>query len=199
MPRTRANGEHSRRVVVNRALALSSSGGRPSASIGALAAGLGMSKSGVFALFGSADALDLAMVDAAAARFAEAVFGPADAAPPGLARLAALCEGFLVYATSGTPPPITPGHRAFAQGIGDAARTRRQTWADAWHQAVAACAADAVAGGEFAAGCDPAQVAFEITALLEGAAWLLEQGSRDDGRRRARAALDRALLAWAAV
>lgn len=199
MPKSRANGEHSRRAILDRALALASAGGRSSASIAALADGLGMSKSGVFAHFGSADALDVAMVEAAATRFCAAVVGPSAAAPPGLARLAALCEGFLVYATSNAGPPITPGHRAFAQGIGEAARVRRQAWADTWRQAIAVCATEAVAQGEFAAGCDAAQVAFEITALLEGAAWLLEQGPRDEGTRRARAALDRALLAWAAA
>lgn len=199
MPRTRANGDHTRRAILNRALALASAGGRPTASIGALASGLGMSKSGVFAHFGSADALDLAMVDAAAERFGAAVVGPAETAPPGLARLAALGEGFLVYATSDAVPPITPGHRAFARGVGEAAQARRQAWADTWRQAIATGATEAVAQGEFAATCDPAQVAFEITALLEGTAWLLEQVSRDEGRRRARAALDRALLAWAAI
>ncbi len=195
-PPQRANGRFSRRAIVERGLDLTAQGGRHRASIGALAGALGMSKSAVHAHFGSKGALDAALVDEAAERFERAVSGPAAAAPPGLARLAALCEGFVVYATDSPGPRLTPSHRAFGRGLGAAAESRLATWTATWRQALEAAAADAVVQGEFAATADPAQAAFELGALVDGAVRALDHTTAADVRQRARRAIDRALVGW---
>lgn len=197
MPVARQNGERSRKAVLARALALTATGGHETATIAAIATGLGMSKAGVFAHFGSKDALDAAMVDTAAERFGLAVLGPSSAAPPGLARLAALCEGFLLFAAS--DGALTAGHRAFGGRLGPRASTRLAAWAEAWHHALEHAAADAVARGECLADAAPAQVAFELGALLDGAAARLARHPRDEVVARTRAAVDRMLVAWSAT
>jgi AcrR family transcriptional regulator len=183
---------------VERGLALTAAGGRQRASIGALAHTLGMSKSAVHAHFGSKGALDAALVESAAERFARAVVTPAGAAPPGLARLAALCEAFVQYVTDAAAPALTPAHRAFGRGMGAAAESRLRTWADTWRQALEAAAADAIVQGELGPTADAAQIAFELGALLDGAARRLETAPVEEVVRRARAAVDRALVAWSA-
>lgn len=182
--------------MLAQALALTAAGGRETATIAAIANGLGMSKAGVFAHFGSKDALDDAMVDAATERFGLAVLGPAGAAPPGLARLAALCEGFLLFATS--DGSLTAAHRAFGGRLGPRASTRLTGWAEAWHRALERAAGDAVTQGECRADAAPAQIAFELGALLDGAAARLAQHPRSEVLARTRAAVDRMLLAWSA-
>ena len=52
-----------------------------------------MSKSGLYAHFGSKEELQLATVETAREIFDEMVVDPARAAPPGLARLRRSCEG----------------------------------------------------------------------------------------------------------
>ena len=95
---TRAPGVASRAAILSRGLRLAAHGGLARASIGALASGLGMSKSAVFAHFGSKPRLDVAIVEAAVARFERQVVGAAAAAPPGVARIVALSEAWLAQA-----------------------------------------------------------------------------------------------------
>ena len=63
-----------------------------------------MSKSGLYAAFGSKQGLQLATVEAADRIFQEVVVQPALEAPPGLARLVAVCEAYFVYLQRGTFP-----------------------------------------------------------------------------------------------
>lgn len=162
------NGESTRRLVIARALTLTAAGGAQAATIGALADGLGMSKSGVFALFGSKEALDLAVVDAAVERFTRAVVVPAETAPRGVARLAALVEGWLGEAEAGSPAlatlaPPRPG------ALPDV-RDRLQAWRDGWRMTLTSETAEARRAGELGPGADAVQAAFEIDALLALAA-----------------------------
>lgn len=191
----RQNGQRSRQAIVEHGLSLTAEGGRQRASIGALASALGMSKSAVHAHFGSKGALDAALVASAADRFEQAVLRPAAAAPPGLARLAALCEAFLTVAAQ-PGAPLTPGHRAFGRGMPAAAETRLRAWSVTWRQALDAAARDAVSRGEFAPGADAAQVAFDLAALLDGAARALDHTPPAEVVRRARAGVDRLLVSW---
>jgi AcrR family transcriptional regulator len=66
-------------------------------TIGGLAGELEMSKSGLFAHFGSKEGLQLAVVEHAALRFAEEVVAPAQHAPAGADRLRTYCERYLDY------------------------------------------------------------------------------------------------------
>jgi AcrR family transcriptional regulator len=90
-----SKGEQTRAAILERAVDLASAEGLEGLTIGRLAAELRMSKSGLFAHFGSKQELQLATVEAAAARFSAAVIEPALAAPDGAPRLRALNERYL--------------------------------------------------------------------------------------------------------
>jgi AcrR family transcriptional regulator len=88
-------GEHTRAAILDAALAQASEGGFESLTIGLLAERAGLSKSGLFAHFGSREELQVAAIEAAAARFTQVVFIPALKARRGLPRLRALFENWL--------------------------------------------------------------------------------------------------------
>ncbi|GAA1993899.1 TetR/AcrR family transcriptional regulator [Amycolatopsis minnesotensis] len=90
-------GEATRRAVLAHAVGVASVEGLDGLSLGRIATDLKLSKSGVFALFGSKEDLQLATVGAASAVFTEHVVDPSLAAPPGLPRVRALCENWLSY------------------------------------------------------------------------------------------------------
>jgi AcrR family transcriptional regulator len=92
---TATKGAQTRAAILERAVDLASSEGLEGLTIGRLAAELRMSKSGLFAHFGSKRELQLAAVGAAAQRFRAAVIEPALAAPEGAPRLRAMGERYL--------------------------------------------------------------------------------------------------------
>jgi AcrR family transcriptional regulator len=102
--KSRADGERTREAIVHAAVSLATVDGLEGLSIGNLAASLGMSKSGVYAHFGSKQDLQLATVDEAGRIFATQVIEPALAAEPGLAQLVALCDAFFDYLGQQTFP-----------------------------------------------------------------------------------------------
>lgn len=193
----RANGIRSRIAILDRGLELTSRGGLHTATIGALSGLLGMSKSGVFAQFGSKESLDLALIDTAAGRFAAAVVAPATFAPPGIAKVAALCEGFLAFVSQplASGPSLTPDHPSFGPGAAPAAQARLDLWRLTWREALASSVTDAVARGELAAQNEPAQVVFELQAVLEAAARAVQHQGVEGIATRTRRAIDRVLLA----
>lgn len=160
-------GEATRRAVLAHAVDIASVEGLDGLSLGRIATDLKLSKSGVFALFGSKEDLQLATIAAASAVFAEHVVDPSLAEPPGLPRVRALCENWLSYSER----RIFPGGCFFFNVAAEYdARTGRV------HDAVA------VAGGRFAAlieeslreaeqlghlasGSEVAQLSFELHAL----------------------------------
>ena len=93
-------GEATRAAILDRAVDLASVEGLEGLTIGRLAAELEMSKSGLFAHFGSKQELQLATVDAAAQRFRRAVIEPAAATSEGAPRLAALVDAYLDHLDS---------------------------------------------------------------------------------------------------
>src|SRR4029077_12239084 len=100
----RADGERTRGAILRAAASLATVDGLKGLSIGNLAAAIGMSKSGLYAHFGSKQELQLATVEAADQIFQETVVQPALAAPPGLAQLVALCDAFFDYLERRTFP-----------------------------------------------------------------------------------------------
>jgi AcrR family transcriptional regulator len=90
-----AKATATRSAILERAVDLASSDGLEGLTIGRLAGDLDMSKSGLFAHFGSKEDLQLATLQAAAHRFLEAVIVPAQAADEGAARLRAYCERYI--------------------------------------------------------------------------------------------------------
>ncbi|HEV7399989.1 MAG TPA: TetR/AcrR family transcriptional regulator [Solirubrobacterales bacterium] len=95
-------GAETRAAILDRAVDLASVEGLGGLTIGGLATELEMSKSGLFAHFGSKQELQLATVEAAAHRFWVAVVEPALGAEEGLPRLRALAQSGLAYLDDGT-------------------------------------------------------------------------------------------------
>jgi AcrR family transcriptional regulator len=91
-------GQRTRNSILGVAAALATEEGLEPLSIGRLADASGMSKSGLFAHFGSKEELQLATVDHAARLFVSEVIDPARGAPKGLARVWALCDHMIDYA-----------------------------------------------------------------------------------------------------
>jgi AcrR family transcriptional regulator len=97
---TTTAGAETRAAILDRAVDLASREGLEGLAIGGLATELEMSKSGLFAHFGSKQELQLATVDAATARFREAVLDPATAADEGGPRLRAMAAAYLAHVGS---------------------------------------------------------------------------------------------------
>jgi AcrR family transcriptional regulator len=95
--RDSGKGAGTRVSILARALDVASVEGLDGLTIGRLAAELEMSKSGLFAHFGSKQELQLATVAAAAERFRAAVIEPALAAPDGAPRLGAMAGAYLAH------------------------------------------------------------------------------------------------------
>lgn len=86
-----------RAAIIEQALSIARREGLEGLTIGALAERLDMSKSGVFAHFGSREELQLAVLNQYAARFVETVLRPAVARPRGLPRLRAVLKNWLAH------------------------------------------------------------------------------------------------------
>jgi AcrR family transcriptional regulator len=98
-------GAKSRRTVLRHAVDVASLDGLDGLSFGRLATDLGVSKGGIQTLFGTKENLQTAAVEAAGEAFEEAVIRPAQAHPPGVARLRALVDMWITYAEE----PLFPG------------------------------------------------------------------------------------------
>jgi AcrR family transcriptional regulator len=94
---TAGKGAKTRAAILDRAVDLASAEGLEGLTIGRLAADLRMSKSGLFAHFGSKRELQLATVEAAAERFRATVIEPALSAPDGAPRLRAMADRYLEH------------------------------------------------------------------------------------------------------
>jgi len=96
-------GEQTRTLILNEAVALASQVGLEGLSIGSLAARLRLSKSGLFAHFGSKEELQILTLKQAQGLFQETVFTPALAEARGLPRLRALFSHWLVWLEQDLP------------------------------------------------------------------------------------------------
>ncbi|WP_033441970.1 TetR/AcrR family transcriptional regulator [Saccharothrix sp. NRRL B-16314] len=156
-------GEQTRRLILRRAAEIASVEGLEGLSIGRLATELEVSKSGVFAHFGSKEELQLATVRAAAAIFVAQVVEPALVLPPGLARLERLLDGWLAYSENRTFPggcffyAVQAEFDARHGRVRDAIAGYGRQWSDYVRETVAAIPEVA----------DPDQLAFELIAFLE--------------------------------
>src|SRR5258705_7389906 len=102
--KARTDGERSRGAILEEAARLATIEGLDGLSLARLADAVGMSKSGLFAHFGSKEELQLATVDAASAIFEELVIDPAGAVPAGVRRLRAYVKRFLDHVEEGVFP-----------------------------------------------------------------------------------------------
>ncbi len=97
-------GEQTRAAILDQALAIASRLGLEGLTIGTLADATGMSKSGLFAHFGSREDLQLAVLERAATRYGNAVLMPVLGIERGLPRLRALFERWLDWTISSGLP-----------------------------------------------------------------------------------------------
>jgi AcrR family transcriptional regulator len=163
-------------------------------SIGRLATELGLSKSGVFALFGSKEELQLAAIKTAHEIFVEQVVTPALAAEPGVDRLWRLCEGWLAYSEH----RIFPGG-CFFFNTGAEFDARAGRVHDAIAEAgagfaglIARLVGEAQQLGHLDPGIEVAQLSFEIHALGRAAnADSLLHGGNEPYRRARECMLNR--------
>ena len=155
-------GAATRAAILDRAVDLASVEGLEGLTIGRLAAELKMSKSGLFAHFGSKQELQLATVAAAAERFRAAVVEPALAAPRGAPRLRAMAEGYFDHIELYSGGCFWGATSAEYDDRPGPVRDAIATALDAWLAALAGNARDA--GIE-----DPDRFAFEVYAVVMGA------------------------------
>jgi AcrR family transcriptional regulator len=164
----RADGERTRGVILRAAASLATVDGLEGLSIGHLAAATGMSKSGLYAHFGSKQELQLATVEEAERIFAAEVVQPALAARPGLAQLAAVCEAFLGYVQR----RVFPGGCFFAATALEMGtrpgpvRERVAAIQSGFAAMLSTFAATALEQHELPAREDPDRLAFELHAIL---------------------------------
>jgi AcrR family transcriptional regulator len=169
--RRRSDGERSRAAILREAVRLATVDGLGGLSLGRLAEAVGMSKSGLFAHFGSKEELQLATVDAASAIYEELVIEPAATAAAGVPRLWAYAERFLDHVEKG----VFPGGCFFVSAVSelDTHPGPVRDGAVAFNQRWLALLADEVAAGQAAGeldpGADPPQVAFELNAFMVAA------------------------------
>ncbi|MGF1510627.1 MAG: TetR/AcrR family transcriptional regulator [Myxococcota bacterium] len=90
-------GNDTRQRVLDRAIRRASIEGLEGLTIGSLSSELQMSKSGLFAHFGSKEQLQIAVLEEVARRFIERVIRPAFKAPRGEARIRAVFERNLAW------------------------------------------------------------------------------------------------------
>jgi AcrR family transcriptional regulator len=157
-------GVTTRASILDRAVDLASVEGLDGLTIGHLAADLKMSKSGLFAHFGSKQELQLAVIGAAAQHFRTAVIEPAQGAPEGTGRLRAMADAYLAYLAS-DPYPGGCFWAAASAEYDDRPGPVRDAIAAALDSWLAQLERQARAAGS----PDPAGLAFELYAVVMGA------------------------------
>ena len=166
--RPRPDGERTRGAILRTAASLATVDGLEGLSIGNLAAAIGMSKSGLYAHFGSKQELQLATVEEAGRIFAKEVVQPALAAPPGLAQLVAVCEAFFDHLQRRT----FPGGCFFASAALEMGtrpgpvKERVAAFQSGFVALIRGFAATALEQNELPAGEDPDQLAFELNGII---------------------------------
>jgi AcrR family transcriptional regulator len=163
----RSDGERRRRAILLEAARLAKVEGLDGLTIGRLAEATGMSKSGLFAHFGSKEQLQLATIETAEEIFEEDVLAPA-LQVEGLARVKVLSERFLSHVQR----EVFPGGCFFASAAAELdtrpgpVRDRVVEFGAGWMGLMVEAVRTAVARGEADPASEPAQIAFEVNAML---------------------------------
>ena len=160
-------GRQTRAAILEAALALASHMGLEGLSIGALAEVTQMSKSGVFAHFGSREELQISVVREYHAKFEAEIFEPSIAAPRGLPRLRAMYDRWFkrvsveidagcIYISGAVEFDDRPGP------VRDALVAMVQTWHEALERAIRM----SIDEGHLRSDTDPQQMLFEVHGLI---------------------------------
>ena len=162
-------GELTRTAILDEALQVASRSGFTGLSVGGLADQTGMSKSGLFAHFGSMDQLQLQLLQRARERFVDSVVRPALSAPRGEQRVRAVFDSWLRWSND-----VLDGGCIFvaaAVELDDRPGELRDALVLAerdWLELLATVAGTAVTEGAFASDLDTDQFAFEVHSLMLG-------------------------------
>jgi len=165
---TPTKGEQTRAAILDEALKIASKLGLEGLTIGSLADATGMSKSGLFAHFGSREDLQLAVLEHAAQLYGEKVFVPVLKIERGLPRLRALFERWLDWALeSGLPGGCIMISAAIEYDdrpgpIRDAAIANQHRGNAITKKAVRL----AIDEGHLAPSTDPEQISFEMLGIV---------------------------------
>ena len=188
-----AKGEQTRHAILARAFELANIVGVSGLSIGRLAEQTGLSKSGLFAHFGSKEALEVAVVEEATRQFVQEVMVPALRQPRGEPRIRALFENWLAWgkrpggcffvgASAELDDRPGPPRDALVQAIKD------------WLDAISTAIRIAITEGHFRNDVDPDQLAFEVYGIMFAAHTFFRFLRDPAAIDRARAALDRLIV-----
>ncbi len=165
-----SKGESTKQAILERASQLASRTGLEALSIGTLAAEMGMSKSGLFAHFGSKEALQVLTLEHTACVFRDEVVKAAFQQPDGEPRIQALFENWLIWVKANA----MEGGCLFIQSSTEfddqpgPVRDCMESWQRRWLDGLAESARRAITAGHFRKGLDTDLFAFEFYALLLG-------------------------------
>ena len=163
-----SKGASTRHAILDHATGLASQVGLAGLTIGALADALDLSKSGLFAHFRSKEALQIQVLDHAAASFADRVVRPALQAPRGEPRLRALFERWLAWAQEGA----LPGGCVFVAASSELddrpgpVRDRLVELQRQWVGVLAGSVVRGIEGGAFRRDADPEQFAQDLYGVM---------------------------------
>jgi AcrR family transcriptional regulator len=162
-----SKGEETRQAILARAFELAAIAGVTGLTIGRLAEETGLSKSGLFAHFGSKEALEVAVVEEASRQFVQAVMVPALRQPRGEPRLRELFDRWLEWGQR-------PGG-CFFVGVSAELDDRPGPARDAlvralkdWVDELAKAVRIAINEGHLRSDVDPDQFAFELYSVMLG-------------------------------
>lgn len=165
-----AKGEDTRTAILDRAVRLASQAGLGGLSIGRLATGLSMSKSGLFAHFQSKETLQLQVLGRASHLFVQDVIRPALAEPRGLPRLTALFDRWLSW----TRASALPGGCLFVAASAEMddrpgpVRDRLVALQRDWLELMANVSRGAVVERHFRPDLEPEQFAHDLYSVMLG-------------------------------
>jgi AcrR family transcriptional regulator len=186
----KTKGERTRQAILTTAADLATQEGLESLSIGRLAEATEMSKSGLFAHFGSKEELQIATVEHAASLFVDEVIAPARAAPKGLPRVWALCDHKLGYLER----QVFPGGCFFAATSVEFShrpgpvRDRIEDMLRSWLSYLEHAVEQAQKSGELVDTLSAREITFELDSFTMAANWqfhLFGEAAVFDGARRA--------------
>jgi AcrR family transcriptional regulator len=194
-PAHASKGAATREVIVARALEISAERGLDALTIGMLAEATGMSKSGVFAHFGSREDLQLAVLDGAAREFTEQVFVPALRERRGLPRLLAILERWMQRTLADGIRRACPIGAAAVEFDDRPGPVRERVLGYVLHlrREVARAVQIAIEQGHLQSGLDAHQLAFELHALMTAFVLELKLFGPEAAESRVRASLERIL------
>jgi AcrR family transcriptional regulator len=194
---TQNKGAATRDLILEQAYQLARHDGMEGLSIGALATGVGMSKSGVFAHFGSREDLQLALLEAVSNRFVAFILHPALKQKRGLPRLRAIVENWMEWGRIHAKGCVLLSAATEYDGREDSLlRERVVKQQSDWRNEMKRAIALTVEAGDFRADTDTTLLAFEIYSLMLGLHHDAGLFGFDEASRCARAAVDRLFASY---